>query len=886
MNADQKVQDEKGEAPVKRNFFSIDMKASSFKMKENFNFFSKIVNDFRKVERHPVLSRSEALTAWKIDGEDEKAIETESKKAERASTLFLLSFIMIAIFTAINCKLSDFSLLSAINSGLALASCLSLTFVKSWQASVIKGEFYTFSDYMKKFRWIFSVAAVIFYAASVQFVQAAGMVDLPDLEVKLGTDLSNRLVGQLIGAPWGEHGGTALASGVSSVLVPLMQALNTGALMFVSIFCVYIYTFGIVQIAHSGNWGDSQIFSTFWSPVRTTTALALCAPVASGISTIQHIVLIAIAMSINFANNVTAIVTEQIVENNGLTISATMGPVVEENFGKITNAIIKSMTIQHAATGIFGINLSAQQYYKVTVKEHAGQKVATIAFTAPQRVSSGTMPSITITAPSENVLNGYVSAIAGVTDALSPVFSTVLSDDVSKRGDVSGLDDALKAAHKSFSETLKNAYTAQINSHNADSDVKQTLQNMSQQTGALGWMTVGIYPFVVARAQAQAQSLVSATIETDEGNFDLALSDISSVRTSETSLVASLFKAIDSKMKNLIASGAYAGMSSIGHTRTNGVGIKALWDMAADYIDAIAPSFIVKSLKESNPVAAMYGFGSSMIDISSVLITAWGGIAGGAEGAAKSGNNASGFLGQVPFVGAAIDTAAGGMKGALAGSITIWTAVVVPLLSIVFLFGISCCYVLPAIPVVFWARALVSWAVLVVETLVGAPFWAAAHVLPEGQGMAGQHARQGYVLLLDVFLRPVLLVVGAVMSILLVQIFGAILAEILGLWATITNQSANYIFAGIVFTSGMMIFITYESIKALYLRGMELPEKVIKWCGNNLFGASQGGSQGSANISQASVTTQKIVTGGMAGAVNKGASIAQQAEKMNLNKGK
>ena len=84
----------------------------------------------------------------------------------------------------------------------------------------------------------------------------------------------------------------------------------------------------------------------------------------------------------------------------------------------------------------------------------------------------------------------------------------------------------------------------------------------------------------------------------------------------------------------------------------------------------------------------------------------------------------------------------------------------------------------------------------------------------------------------------------------------------------------------------MMIFITYEAIKNLYLRGIELPEKVIRWCGNNLFGASQGGSQGSANISQASGTTQKIVSTGMAGAVNKGASIAQQAEKMSLNKGK
>ena len=65
---------------------------------------------------------------------------------------------------------------------------------------------------------------------------ALAVIDLPDFDVKLGTDLSSRLVGQIVGSPWADHGGTAMSNGLTSIMIPLLQALNTGALMFVSVF--------------------------------------------------------------------------------------------------------------------------------------------------------------------------------------------------------------------------------------------------------------------------------------------------------------------------------------------------------------------------------------------------------------------------------------------------------------------------------------------------------------------------------------------------------------------------------------------------------------------------------------------------------------------------
>ena len=881
-----KKENDQEEEVVKRRVFSLDEQLFSLKTKENFNFFFEIVKAFKGEDRNFLTTKKDALDSWNLSNLDEKGLEKAGKKAEKISILFLIAFFIVAFFSAFNFKFYGFSMLSTISAALGMATCLSLSIIHSWQASVIKEDFTSFVDYTKRFKWIFSVVAMVLYVSSIQVVEAA-VIDLPDFDVKLGTDLSSRLVGQIVGSPWADHGGTAMSNGLTSIMIPLLQALNTGALMFVSVFCVYIYGFGIVQIAHSGNWGDSQIFSTFWSPVRTTAAIALCAPMANGISFLQHLVLIAIAMSINFANVVTNVFIEQVNESNGLTISATMGPVVEENFGKITNAAIKGLAIQYAAMGIYNINLTSNQVYRVmTSTTTTGQKKVTFTFTQPERTYSGSMPSITVVAPSDTIINGYASALASVVNALSPTISTFLSNDVAKRGDGTQLDTAIKEAHKAFSLTLLEAYNNQINA-NKNSDLKQELQNMSTTMGSYGWMTAGIYPFTIARAQAQAQEMVAASISTDEGNFMTALNSISRVQTAEASLLASLFNQIDSKMKEVEASGAYAGMSKLGHTRTNGSGFEVITNVIADNFDSVSPSYIVKTLKESNPVSAMFGFGSSMMNISSVLLTTWGAISGGAEGAAKSGNNASGFLSQIPVVGSAIDTAEGGVKGALAGAVTIWTPLVYFIAGIIILFGFSCCYVLPAIPIIFWVRGLTTWILLTCETLLGAPFWAAAHVLPEGQGLAGQHARQGYIMLLDVFLRPVLLTAGAILAMLLVQVWCAGLAEILGMWATSTNQSANYKFAGIIFTSGVMIFLIYESIKTLYLRALcELYERVLIWCGNRI-GGNSGGSEGSQNIAQTTSITQQTLTKGMAGAVNKGGALAAEASKkaVNLNKG-
>jgi len=71
--------------------------------------------------------------------------------------------------------------------------------------------------------------------------------------------------------------------------------------------------------------------------------------------------------------------------------------------------------------------------------------------------------------------------------------------------------------------------------------------------------------------------------------------------------------------------------------------------------------------------------------------------------------------------------------------------------------------------------------ILVLEAVVAAPVWIAAHAMPEGEGIAGEHGRRGYMMLINILLRPSLMVIGFFLSIVLISAFSKVALIILGI---------------------------------------------------------------------------------------------------------
>jgi len=76
-------------------------------------------------------------------------------------------------------------------------------------------------------------------------------------------------------------------------------------------------------------------------------------------------------------------------------------------------------------------------------------------------------------------------------------------------------------------------------------------------------------------------------------------------------------------------------------------------------------------------------------------------------------------------------------------------------------------YVIPFFPFLYMMFAVSGWVKGIFEAMVGLPLFALAHMRIDGNGLPGPVAMNGYFLLFEIFLRPFLIIVGFVSSIII-----------------------------------------------------------------------------------------------------------------------
>lgn len=73
-------------------------------------------------------------------------------------------------------------------------------------------------------------------------------------------------------------------------------------------------------------------------------------------------------------------------------------------------------------------------------------------------------------------------------------------------------------------------------------------------------------------------------------------------------------------------------------------------------------------------------------------------------------------------------------------------------------------YILPFLPFLYFFFAVGSWVKSIFEAMVGVPLWALAHLRIDGEGLPGDSASNGYFLIFEIFLRPILTVFALIAS--------------------------------------------------------------------------------------------------------------------------
>ena len=199
-------------------------------------------------------------------------------------------------------------------------------------------------------------------------------------------------------------------------------------------------------------------------------------------------------------------------------------------------------------------------------------------------------------------------------------------------------------------------------------------------------------------------------------------------------------------------------------------------------------------------------------------------------------------------------------------------------------------YVLPFLPFIYFLFAISGWVKSIFEAIVAIPLWALAHLRIDGEGLPGPGASNGYFLLLEIFLRPILIIFGFVASIsiftalvsVLNQIFDIIVANVGGfdyeMEAGIQAGTIANVISELDAGSGPVDEFFFTAMYAIicYLMGMAsfklvdlIPNNILRWMGVSVstFQENAGDPAGqlTSNVYRGSILVGNQIQGNVKG---------------------
>ncbi|WP_342051294.1 MULTISPECIES: DotA/TraY family protein [unclassified Cupriavidus] len=613
---------------------------------------------------------------------------------------------------------------------------------------------------------------------------------------------------------------------------------------------------GIAQTAHEGEVLGKRL-STLWLPIRMTMGVGGMLPVFGGFSLAQAVMMTVGILGIGIANLLSTTAIDRAAEFEALVPP----PAIAQGVGTVgfTGELGRELFAMHVCT------LLTNDYRSKT-----GQATQEIAFDGAKLVAPDSCGSITIITRGSGTRSGssligfrnaavdyekiaaiadrtnqqYPSALDSVNANIKPLaqawFDTYVAEDPQTHMRVNPVPPYPDMDIAKLMVGAQNRFMAAIRGDSKeDSSMKdRALANMKEG----GWATIGSWYSAFAEMNAAVQTAMTQTTL--------------QVQSPEDSLAVAGGQRIESVAD---------GLKSLGIK-----GSTALASRTGDFCDepSVLPNFIGDA---TNKAGESVGAGTATGNCSvgqSIVMAITNGVAGNSGGngminpliAAKNLGDwllvgVQGAYVAVAAVRGAVAPATGGLTGSesgglaskaaeaggkllkmggIFGTIASDLAGFAPvLLGALMVIGMILSFYVPFIPFITWFTGLVSYFASFIEGLIAAQIWAFSHLHAEGEGL-GQRTEKGYLYVLNMLLRPGLMVLGfffasaasVLVGTLLFQMFGPAMANVQG------NSTT-----GVLSICGffcIFLMLTIMLVQVLFNLIYELPDRVIAWFGNGM----------------------------------------------------
>jgi len=661
------------------------------------------------------------------------------------------------------------------------------------------------------------------------------------------TDRSSAFFSDIFGVGWEQIlSGTAPAGDFGNVLVTMLSTINTVVLAGVMVLMFYVISSGVVGTAHEGE-ALGKRYSTLYTPIRGALSVSALMPLPwCKMSLIQALILKFIFFSISGASYLANITVDQIAKQGG---SATLPAAPIISGVGLAEEILRNLVVQEYFYQQMEISYASPGYSQTTISD-GGQTATKIDFYQPDLSSDNSFDgrmgelSISCSAANPSSCQGEVAAVIQLISALRPMAEELGKEYTGIGSSTDQLSASFHEAIKKYASSSQKSATAALQVINSE-EKQQQLSDLVNSIKNNGWAWLGSYYIAMSKLNEDAHSVASA-----RAGISRAV-DLNSIASSAYKEFEGAVAATNNFLKTQ-SSGLSVGVAN-GTTPSDKLGVGSL--LGSFFKDALQSSFpyvdgntqisaagiVSQTLKNGDPILSLQSLGHSLINFGSnlTMISATAGVGEWVTGLFDTPKQ-SNFSPKMSGLGV--------LKQVFSAVETLITPFVVPLISA----GLVLAYYVPMMPFIFWSSAIVGWLILCMEVMVAAPIWAAAHAIPEGEGLAGQHGKQGYMLFLGILLRPSLHVVGFFLSFALSSTVAHFVAdsylafnENSGLGESPSGAPAQMISWLATLTIGISLAIVL--LHKCFSLITWLPDNILKWISGGVSSMDEHADHGRAN---------------------------------------
>ena len=582
------------------------------------------------------------------------------------------------------------------------------------------------------------------------------------------TDLSRQLLDRIFGANWDTYvsGGTVTDTG--TILGKMFEVANL-LMLGISVFIVvYFFVSATITASHEGKVSGRRGGGP-WTPIRLIFAIGASMPVFKGFSVIQGLILFFAGTGIYGANQIWAGAIDW-VKDRGIFMAAPAQPPTDAarqvldslicmhylNGDGVTDfaqgGAVSPMVTQRMINRVRYAPLQTKNRPRVPRAREIGlQWNGTAGSSLPDKVCGSVIitckdgPKIPST--TKQVCSDKIDAFIQLTSDLDPIASAIASR--TDNNSISG-GGAIQNAINRYINTITASISTVISSGNVAA--KKVTKDFADAAKQSGWLGIGWWYLDLARLNQSTSEVIS-----DGFGYTPILGD-RITKGQKVELALRVVAARDYYINYSEGANGGAGDS----LENEGAAEFSNFDPVAWLSDKLSAPFIAgtkwigTTLTTGDPIIAISTSGQTMIGIAWTAYTALG-VAAYSAGTGQA-------------IAFGLGDAVTGAPSGVAGALSLLTPLLTMFLGALLFAGYSLAYYIPALPWILWTLAAVGWLVLLVELLIAAPIWMLATAIPEGDGLAGQHGRQGWLTFLAVILRPGLMVLGFMFGVLVLNV--------------------------------------------------------------------------------------------------------------------